>query len=154
MNDLTKVVGNVGGTIPLEHKGRVYNFHQWTDALRARYLQWAKSYAMRTLRALQREGVFSPAEYQEAFNGLRRDLVNGEYSFGKPAIQSLISTDEGMHILVRVLLNDDSIQDDEIKQLIEDRPAEVLAILEQFSAPPSGDEDDSGEGESDPKTKT
>lgn len=152
MIELTKVVGNTGGSIPLEHKGRVYNFHQWTDALRARYIQWAKSYAMQALRTLQREGVFTPAEYQEAFNGLRRDLVNGEYMFGKPALQSLIATPDGMHILVRVLLNDDSIQDDTIKDLIENRGAEVLAILEQLSGVKTEDEDDVDT--SDPKAAT
>lgn len=145
---MSELVSVVGSSFPITHKGKTYNLHQWNDRLRSRYVQWAKSYAMQTLRGLLKDKVFTGPEYQEAFNGLRRDLVNGEYEFGKPAIQSLISTTDGFHILVRVLLDDDSVQDDEIKSLIDERGEELFTIIADLNG---GGEVEEATGDEAPK---
>ena len=144
MDPLLAATGNTGGYRPLVHNGRTFKFHQWTDELRARFLQWVKAYAVKELRDLRDAGVYSPSEYNQAFAVLTRDILNGEYSFGRPTINSIVATQIGSHALVRTLLNDNYIPDEDIAALLRERLPEVEAILSELDGEVERVEGDEG----------
>lgn len=133
-------VGNSGGCTVVELNGKEYKIHAWTDKLRARYTRWAHEYVVKKLRSLRE--LFTPAEYEAQMSGLRRDILNGEYSFGRASLNSLTLTEDGLRALVTVLLNNDLVTDEEIEALVRERGEQ---ILDQLIADAGGVKEEPGE---------
>lgn len=133
-NAIMSAVGNTGGPIPIELNGRTYHIHAWTDALRAKFTRWAHKYVLDRLRKLR--DSLTPAEYTQQFNQLTADIVDGEYDFGGNRLARLTETDDGVRVLVTVLLNEDLVTDEEIDALIINRMSEIFAALRQLNPEP------------------
>lgn len=143
---IVTAVGNSGGFIPIEYNGRTYKLHAWTDKLRARYTRWSHQFVVDELRKLK--DILTPGEYASQFSALTKDIVDGEYSFGKIRLQRVTETDQGVRALITVLLNNDAYTDEEIDGFIKDRSDEIMASLQRLNGI-GGDGDDS-----DPKAST
>lgn len=138
---LLSAVGN-SGAVPIEHNGRTYRIHAWTDKLRARYTRWAQKYVVDKLRQMRE--ILSSSEYEKQFASLTKDIVDGEYSFGKPRLARLTETEDGITALVTVLLDEELMTDEEIKSLLTSKGDEILSTLQRLNggeAQDPGDED-------------
>lgn len=136
--------GNAGGGIPIEHNGRVFTLHAWTDKLRARYTRWAHRFVLDELRKLK--GELSPAEYDAQFAILTQDIVDGLYGFGQRRLARLTETEQGVRALIAVLLNNDLYTDEEIDDFIVSKQAVIFQTLKALNGVQGG-----GDGDEDPK---
>lgn len=140
-------VGNTGGVVEIHHKDRVFKLHAWTDKLRAKYTRWVQQHVIAEFRKLK--NTLSPEEYREQFAALTKDIVDGEYSFGKPRMNRVTETEQGIKALITILLDDDYLTDEELEDFIVNRQEDIANALRILN----GDVDEN-EGDTDsPKVK-
>lgn len=133
-------VGNSGGAIPIDHNGRTFTLHAWTDKLRARYVRWAQKFALDELRKLK--GDLSPSEYESQFTKLTQDIVDGQYGFGQARLARMTETEHGIRALVTVLLNNDLYTDEEIDDFIVNKSSDIFRALKILNGMVDVSEDD------------
>jgi hypothetical protein len=140
---VVELVGNNGGYIPIQYKGREYRIHAWTDSLRAKYQRWVEQHAIKRLRDMK--DAYTPAEYHAERTGLRRDLISGEYSFGRDGMAGIVATEPGYEALVTVLLNNDLIPEDDLRDFLKNKLIDIQDALERLNPKPGeSDEDEPG----------
>lgn len=132
MTELSTLVGNSGGSLPLEHNGVTYHLHKMTDEARARFENWMKQQAFKGAR--EQRKFLSPAEANALVAGICEDISLGLYAYGGEKYLKWASTSEGNICLLSLMLR---VDDPEVvRELWSEHEEEINTILSTLYAEP------------------
>jgi hypothetical protein len=124
MSDLSRSLGNSGGTHDIVHNDKVFKF-RLVDQEAKSVLEKRMYKKARDAVVMDRE-VTSPAEFMERLDKLGERYQEGEFAFEGERGQKLLQTPAGILMFLSVLCGE---SENELINLLSSKSAEVQAVL-------------------------
>lgn len=120
-----------------EFKGQSYKLSPWSYKIQGHYERYLESEAVKVLQRLR--PYLSDQEYKDQLGDVRRDIVNGEYTFGSESVaKTMTSLPHLKQLLFLMLLeNHPEIKKDLVEEMIQEELDRVLETMSQANADPT-----------------
>lgn len=150
---LLAAVGNSGGVAVIEHSGKKFTVHPMTDRLRSQYLSWVHSYVISELEKQRR--YYTPKAYREVRSDLAMEIASGQFGFGSARYQAIAETPNGIVAFIKVVLQDESLTDDQLLDFLDHKSDEYNAEFRRVNGITDDEKDENEDQENpDPKATT
>ena len=122
-----------------EHRGHTYTVAPWTYEVQGEMELYLEAEAVKALRRLRTAGVLSEEEFQTQLKETRRDIVNGEYTFGSESVaRALTSLKHLKHLLfLQLRPNHPEMTPALASEIVDDAFEKAMEAVNQANADPT-----------------
>ncbi len=127
----------LGAGSEFEFQGHTYIISPWSYAIQASYERYLEAEAVRALQRLRPH--LSDEDYKAQLTDIRRDIVNGEYTFGSEAVAKTMTVLTHLKQLLFLMLqvNHPDIKKDLVDQMVQEELDKVMQSMAEANSDPT-----------------